>query len=183
MKGRWMNANLLARSALISAAWLAIASRTLAQERVKVQVGPGGVQIDAPGVRVGGPQRPKFQVHRATKLIGMAVKNSAGESLGKVEDLVIDERGGVRYAAISFGGFLGFNEKLFAVPFALLHFKANPDSATSHVELNVTKEVMEKAPGFSTDAWPDFGDPKFHREVDDFYLKVAVPDGPATRRR
>jgi sporulation protein YlmC with PRC-barrel domain len=176
-----MKASFYARCALVSAALFATAGGALAQERLKVQVGPGGVQIDAPGVRIGAPERPRFQAHRATKIVGMAVKNSAGESLGKVEDLVIDERGGVRYAAISFGGFLGFNEKLFAVPFSLLHFKANPDSATSHVELNVTKQVMEKAPGFSTDAWPDFGDPKFHREVDEFYLKVAAPDRPARR--
>lgn len=142
-----------------------------AQEGVKVQVGPVRVEAPARGEPI---RAARFTTHRTTKIVGMAVKNAAGDELGKVEDLVIDERGVVRYAAVSFGGFLGFNEKLFAVPFNVLKFKANPDSATSHVELNVTKEAMEKAPGFATDQWPDFGDPKFNREVDEFYLKTAT---------
>ena len=53
----------------------------------------------------------------ATKLIGDPVVNADGEKLGKIEDLVIDpESGRVDYAVLSFGGFLGVGDKLFAVP-------------------------------------------------------------------
>jgi sporulation protein YlmC with PRC-barrel domain len=168
--------------ALAVAGYLAISvgAAATAQERVKVQVGP--VRVDVPAVRTEPLRAARFTTHRATKVVGMVVKNSAGDELGKVEDLVLDERGAVRYAAVSFGGFLGFNEKLFAVPFSALKFKANPDSATSHVELNVTKESLEKAPGFAADQWPDFGDPKFSREIDDFYNRTSARRAPVERR-
>ena len=41
------------------------------------------------------------------------VKNTAGEDLGKIEELMIDlESGRVAYAVLSFGGFLKMGNKL-----------------------------------------------------------------------
>ena len=52
-------------------------------------------------------------------LIGQKVYNSAGEHLGDAEDIVIDAKTGkVAYAVLSFGGFLGMGEKLFAIPWS-----------------------------------------------------------------
>ena len=171
-KKEWMLATLAALSLTATTGLLGYA-----QNGVKVQVGGGaGVQVDTPRTRAVAPRDGEAQRvgnHRASKIVGMAVKNAAGEDLGKIEDLVIDDRGHVRYAAVSFGGFLGFNDKLFAVPFSALSFKANPDSETSHIQLNVEKKLLEKAPGFPKDQWPNFGDVKFHKEVDDFYLKIG----------
>lgn len=170
-KKDWMLATLAALSLTASTSLMSVA-----QEGVKVQVGPGGVQVDTPRTRAIEARATEGQRvgnHRASKVIGMAVKNAAGEDLGKIEDLVIDDRGNVRYAALSFGGFLGFNDKLFAVPYNALTYKANPDSETSHVQLNVEKKLLEKAPGFPKDQWPNFGDVKFHKEIDDFYLHVG----------
>ena len=54
---------------------------------------------------------------RASKLIGSEVKNAQGENLGEIKDLVIDvNHGRVHYAILSFGGFLGMGDKLFAFP-------------------------------------------------------------------
>lgn len=45
---------------------------------------------------------------RASRLIGMQVKNAQGEKLGKIQDLVIDVASEqVNYAVLSFGGMLG----------------------------------------------------------------------------
>src|SRR6187401_3526284 len=58
------------------------------------------------------------RVFRATKLNDCTVKNLKGEKIGEIEDLVIDrDEGVVAYGVLSFGGFLGIGEKLFAVPF------------------------------------------------------------------
>ena len=47
------------------------------------------------------------------------VKNSAGEDLGKIEELMIDVNSGrTVYAVLSFGGFLKVGNKLFAIPIA-----------------------------------------------------------------
>ena len=54
----------------------------------------------------------------AKKINGDKVINMAGEHLGKIEDLMIDlENGKIAYAVLSFGGFLGFGNKLFAVSY------------------------------------------------------------------
>lgn len=50
--------------------------------------------------------------------------NYDGESLGKIENLMINiSRGEVEYAVIDFRSFLGIGGKLFAVPFKELQIK------------------------------------------------------------
>lgn len=106
--------------------------------------------------------------YRSSTITGMAVRNSEGDELGKIEDLVIDlNSGDVRYAALSFGGFLGIGDKLFAVPMRSLRLiSADKDR---HFVLNVDKERLEKAPGFNKDSWPDFANPNWSVDVDKFY--------------
>ena len=58
----------------------------------------------------------------ATSIDGNDIRNRQGEDLGKVKDLMIDlSDGSVSYAVVSYGGFLGMGDKLFAVPFEALH--------------------------------------------------------------
>jgi hypothetical protein len=78
----------------------------------------------------------------ARTINGDKVINMAGEHMGKIEDLMIDlENGRVAYAVLSFGGFLGLGNKLFAVP-----WEALPVRPHEHVfTLNVSKEILEKA--------------------------------------
>jgi sporulation protein YlmC with PRC-barrel domain len=86
------------------------------------------------------------------------VKNSAGEDLGKIEDLMIDlDSGRIAYAVLSFGGFLKMGNKLFAVPWEAL----KADTVNKQFILNVDKALLENAPGFDKDNWPDMADPTF----------------------
>ena len=151
--------------------WLALAIvpavALVANAQVKVDIGRDGVQIDTPAGRAA--LASNAATFRSSKLVGMGVKNSKGEDLGKIEDLVIDERGHVRYAAISFGGFLGFNNKYFAVPWRSLKVKHNASSNSHHVELNVTKEYLDAAHGFPSDKWPDFADPEMNKKIDAYW--------------
>jgi hypothetical protein len=79
------------------------------------------------------------------------VINLSGEHLGKIEDLMIDlENGRVAYAILTFGGFLGFGNKLFAVPWEALSVRPLEHAFA----LNVSKETLEKAEGFDKDNWP-----------------------------
>src|SRR5687767_15291044 len=95
----------------------------------------------------------KGRVCRATRLLDANVKNTKGEKIGEIEDLVIDKsEGEVAYAVLSFGGFLGIGEKLFAVPFGAV-MRTSDDNV---VTIDVTKESLEKAPSFMKDTWPDF---------------------------
>jgi sporulation protein YlmC with PRC-barrel domain len=100
------------------------------------------------------------QLRRATALTGLAVKNNNGESLGTVRDLMIntkDEK--VVYAAVGYGGTLGFGEKLFAVPWEALAVKSLTGRPTDvSFVLNVDKAVFDTNPGFNKDNWPIEGD-------------------------
>jgi hypothetical protein len=63
------------------------------------------------GAIIDGQSHPSVMSYRASELIGMTVYNTADEELGQIEDLVMDVDGGrVRYAALSFGGFLGIGD-------------------------------------------------------------------------
>jgi len=54
---------------------------------------------------------------RGNTFIGADVQNPQGQNLGDIKDIVIDRASGrMAYAVVSFGGFLGMGEKLFAVP-------------------------------------------------------------------
>src|SRR5690349_20328538 len=99
---------------------------------------------------------------RASSIAGMAVKNFENKSLGKVEDVVIDmNTGNVRYAAISFGGFLGFGDKLFAVPFKAQKVQHESGSKSPYFVMNIDQKTLEQAKGFDKEHWPNFADPGF----------------------
>jgi len=106
------------------------------------------------------------RVLSARTICGDAVVNSSGEKLGKIEELMIDlENGRVAYAVLSFGGFLGIGDKLFAIPFEALEL--DPDN--HRFVLDVSREKLEQAPGFDKSDWPDFADPRFGQEVYGYY--------------
>jgi len=115
--------------------------------------------------------------HRASKIIGMSVHNAAGEKIGKIDDLVIRTGDGqISYAAVGFGGFLGFGEKLFAVPFNQLKFQSN--SNDSYFDLHVAKEKLQNAPGFDKNNWPDMADPNWSRDIDNYYTTTDTTAKP-----
>jgi hypothetical protein len=59
-------------------------------------------------------------------LIGRRVMNSAGEILGDIEDIIIDEQGQVVAVIIGVGGFLGIGEKGIGVRYTALKFEPVP---------------------------------------------------------
>jgi sporulation protein YlmC with PRC-barrel domain len=106
------------------------------------------------------------RVIRANKIQGDRVRNSAGDDLGKIEDIMIDvSRGRIAYAVLSFGGFLGMGNKLFAIPWEALSL----NQRDNFFVLNVSKERLEKAPGFDKDNWPDMADPGWGSDLYSYY--------------
>lgn len=102
----------------------------------------------------------------ADTLIGEDVYNHLDEDLGDIKELMIDMRSGkIAYAVLSFGGFLGLGEKLFAVPWNALTL----DTANKRFILKVEKERLKNAPGFDKDNWPDMADQTWSTGVHTFY--------------
>jgi len=110
---------------------------------------------------------------RVSKLIGANLKNSNDESVGEIKDLVVDATTGkVRYAAVTYGGFLGLGSKLFAVPFEAFRVRQNTSALTPGdytLTLDVTKDQLQGAQGFDNDHWPDFANASFTQELDRRY--------------
>ncbi len=113
---------------------------------------------------------------RAAEIVGMSVKNAAGKDLGTVKDIVLDvNKGNVRYFAISYGGFLGLGDKLFAVPPRA--FAWHRDGDKNYLVLNLPEDRLKNAPGFDQGHWPDFAnDVQWQEKIDTYYIieKVEV---------
>ncbi|HET9908888.1 MAG TPA: PRC-barrel domain-containing protein [Anaerolineales bacterium] len=92
------------------------------------------------------------RVLAAHTIFGEKVVNLAGEHVGNIKELMIDlDDGLIAYAVLSFGGFLGMGDKLFAIPWEALTINEENHS----IILDVDKEVLKNAPGFDKDNWPD----------------------------
>ena len=141
-----------------------------------------GSQTTVPADRtmnVSGDRTLLIKTLPAKKIQGASVVNTKGETLGSLDDLVVDlESGKVGYAALSVGGVLGIGDKLFAVPFE--EFKITHDS-NNHISfvLDVSKERLENAPGFDKNHWPDFASPQWKSQIDNYYHPSSA-SRPAT---
>jgi len=88
----------------------------------------------------------------ATTIIGDKVYNNEDEKLGDIKDIMINVWDGrIEYVVVEFGGFLGIGEKFFAVPFGALEL----DTSRHAFVMNQQREVLENAPGFDKDHWPE----------------------------
>lgn len=99
--------------------------------------------------------RTRGIVLSGSSLKGDKVVNYKGEDLGKIEEIMIDlDRGQLAYVVLSFGGFLGLGDKLFAIPWQAF----TVDTVKKQLILNADKALLEKAPGFDKTNWPDMAD-------------------------
>lgn len=124
-----------------------------------------------------GPSRrqgPGPELMGADTLVGNAVYNQKAENLGDIKEIMLDMRSGrIGYAVLSFGGFLGLGEKLFAVPWNALKL----DTENKRFVLDVEKDRLDGAPGFDKNHWPDMADPVWAKGIHDYYgTKLYVDD-------
>lgn len=111
----------------------------------------------------------------ADTLVGNDVYNRNSEDLGDIKEIMLDMRSGrVSYAVLSFGGFMGVGEKLFAVPWEALKL----DTENKRFVLDVNKDRLSSAPGFDKDHWPDMADPTWEKSIHAYYGTESSGDSP-----
>jgi sporulation protein YlmC with PRC-barrel domain len=109
---------------------------------------------------------PGPEVMGASTLSGDSVVDRNGESVGEIKEIMVDvPTGRVAYAVLSFGGFLGVADKLFAVPWSALTL----DTDNKQFVLDVDKNRLKDAPGFDKDHWPSMAQPTWASTVYKFY--------------
>lgn len=107
--------------------------------------------------------------NRCSKLIGTQVKDQRGESLGKIDDVVVDYNSGkVSYVAMKVDG----SGKHLAIPLAALH-----PGADGTLTLNADKEKIAQARGFEGNNWPALNAPVWGAQPS---AQVNVPDADQT---
>jgi sporulation protein YlmC with PRC-barrel domain len=121
---------------------------------------------------------PRMNVLSTSTLLGDRVVNPQGEHLGEIKELMIDpQTGHVGYAVLSFGGFLGMGDKLFAIPFRALELNAD----RKEFVLNVPKDKLKTAPGFDKNEWPKSADRQWGTEIHTFYGTTPYWEGTPAR--
>jgi sporulation protein YlmC with PRC-barrel domain len=83
----------------------------------------------------------------ASKLLNESVRNKANESIGDINDVVIDKSGKVASVIVGVGGFLGLGEKDVALSFDQLSFATDNDGDLT-VTTEATKESLQSAPAY-----------------------------------
>ena len=109
---------------------------------------------------------PGPEVMAASSFEGEKVVNGQGETLGEIEAIMLDVRGGrIAYAVLAVRGLLGIGDTLFAIPWRSLTL----DTDNKQFILHVDKERLENAPGFDKEHWPSMADPSWANEVHTYY--------------
>jgi hypothetical protein len=100
---------------------------------------PGTSTAATPGAVTGTP------TNRASRIIGANVLNERNETVGEIEDLIINASGAPT-AILSVGGFLGIGARLVAVPFSELSFN---NERERWVLNGATRETLQARPPYS----------------------------------
>lgn len=96
---------LLATAAVAAATALAAPALVLAQGTPQtVQL----VKVDVVKLSTG---------YRASKVLGSSVVNEAGDTVGKIDEIIVGPDGKAPFVVLSVGGFLGVGDKLVALPY------------------------------------------------------------------
>lgn len=86
----------------------------------------------------------------ANDFIGQPVYNTNNETIGDINDLIIEEKGGIVAAVIGVGGFLGIGEKDVAVPMDKITITREADSGDVKLTTMETAEALKAAPEFQS---------------------------------
>jgi len=79
----------------------------------------------------------------ANIVLGQTVINKQGEDVATVEDLIVGAEGKVTALILSYGGFLGIDDKLVKVPYRPIGF------TDVGITYDITRRELEKLPKFN----------------------------------
>ena len=87
---------------------------------------------------------------RASKLIGTKVVNTANETIGDINEIVLAKDGKVAAVIIGVGGFLGMGEREVAMDFKSIRMSRDQNNNLV-LTVNATKDALKNAPEWRWD--------------------------------
>jgi sporulation protein YlmC with PRC-barrel domain len=104
--------------------------------------------------------------HKSSDLLGAEIRNANGETIGSVEDMIIDRgTGAIEYIVLSNGGFLGIADKQVAVQYGSFGF----DHAESRFRLDVTQEMIDQSSEFKPERWVELEYETWDEQIGEMY--------------
>jgi sporulation protein YlmC with PRC-barrel domain len=85
----------------------------------------------------------------ASDLMGARIFNSADESVGSIDDIIVSTEGTVEGVVIGVGGFLGIGKKLVAVEMSQISVRTDA-AGNPRLLLDSTRDALQAAPAFVT---------------------------------
>jgi hypothetical protein len=142
---------MLRRSMTATAIAALLLAPALAQSPTTPSPGVAAVPSEAgnPGFTA---QQSKDQWLTSRDLIGTKVIGPSNQTVGSINDLLVDRNGVILAAVVGVGGFLHIGEKNVAVPFKSLELTRAND--TEKITMRFTKDELQQAPAFKPLAPP-----------------------------
>lgn len=105
------------------------------------------------------------------KVEGTKVVGRDGEELGTIDHFMVGKRDGkVRYAVMSYGGFLGMNSKLYPLPWDSLSYDEDRDGYV--VDVDKDRLRGDKAPSFEREEEPKWNG-EYEEEIRVYYFETV----------
>ena len=138
------------RTSVALAALLLAAPVSFAQTTTSPAPGAPGTAVQSGDMKLYSRQTSDM---RASFLIGSKITNMANETVGDINDLVLDKDGKVVAVIVGVGGFLGIGEREVALDYSSLNVKYDPSAMTNAgattIQVNATKESLKNAPAWT----------------------------------
>lgn len=112
----------------------------------------------------------RFGGIQASRLIGSELKNEQGETLGTIEEVVLNRFGEVSYVALKPAEGIEIQGEYIAVP-----WHAMTAGADRNLVLPMRKEQLAQAPGLDSEKSPTGEQGELRAALDRYYLVVAIP--------
>ncbi|MFN6977009.1 MAG: PRC-barrel domain-containing protein [Gemmobacter sp.] len=102
----------------------------------------------APDIRRDGYDRIAVTEVSSDMLVGKSVYGVNDKSVGRIDNLILDDKGAITNVIIDFGGFLGIGTSQVSVGFDELTILANSGRADVRVYVDATKEQVQAQPRY-----------------------------------
>jgi hypothetical protein len=95
---------------------------------------------------INGASLLRFAPDHLFRILGRDVMSATGEDMGRIVDVLFDDRGTPRAAVIDFGGFLGVGTRKIAIDWSALRF--NMGEKKNIIALDLGREQLKAAPEY-----------------------------------